>query len=316
MRSIVSGVAGFIGSHLAERLLNEGHKVIGIDKFTPYYSRKIKEDNIKTLLANKNFTFIGQDIIKLKIKKISKDADYIFHLAAQAGVRASWGKDFKIYVDNNISATQVLLESLKENKNLKKLVFASSSSVYGDTKDLPIKEDTLPVPVSPYGVTKLAAEKLCYLYCKNYGVPVVSLRYFSVYGPRQRPDMAFNIFIRKLLAREPLPVFNEGKSTRDFTYVADIVSANILAAKNKVVGEVFNIGGGSRISLNNVIMELEDILKVKPDLQLKENQKGDVQHTWADISKAKKILGYEPKVKIKEGLTEEVKWLQEKLKGG
>ncbi|MFH1825393.1 MAG: GDP-mannose 4,6-dehydratase [Candidatus Firestonebacteria bacterium] len=308
MKCLVTGVAGFIGSHLTERLIKDGYKVTGIDKFTNYYSRKLKENNLKNLTASKKFVFIEGDILKLNLKKIVNDVDYIYHLAAQPGVRASWGDKFKIYINDNILATQVLLEEIKNNKKLKKIVFASSSSIYGDTKILPINEEVLPKPISPYGVTKLAAERLCYLYWKSHRVPVVSLRYFSVYGPWQRPDMAFNIFINNILSGKSLPIF-DALSTRDFTYISDIVKGTILAAKSDFTGEVFNLGGGNRISLGEVIKKISSIMNITPKLDIKGSQKGDVKHTWANISKAKRLLGYKPSVDIDEGLVEEVKWL-------
>lgn len=312
MRCLITGVAGFIGSHLAERLIKDRYKVIGIDKFTDYYSRKLKENNLKNLIASKKFAFIEGDILKLNLKKIVNSVDYIYHLAAQPGVRASWGDKFKVYVDNNILATQVLLEEIKDNKKLKKIVFASSSSIYGDTKILPINEKVLPKPVSPYGVTKLAAESLCYLYWKSYGVPVVSLRYFSVYGPRQRPDMAFNIFANNILSGKPLPIFDV-LSTRDFTYVSDIVQGTILAGKSDFTGEIFNLGGGNRISLGEVIKKISSIMNIMPKLDIKGFQKGDVKHTLADITKAKKLLGYKPLVDVDEGLKAQIKWVKENL---
>lgn len=310
MKSLVTGVAGFIGSHLAEKLVKEGHDVVGIDVFAPYYSKELKKDNIKKLLKNKKFTFIQEDILKTDLKKLLKNIDLVFHLAAQAGVRASWGKYFKVYIDNNIYATQLLLETAKECRKLKKIIFASSSSIYGDTKDLPIREDTLPVPVSPYGVTKLAAEKLCSLYWKNYKVPAVSLRFFSVYGPRQRPDMAFNIFTRNIIQGKTINVFNEGNQTRDFTFVSDIVNGIVLSLKEGVEGGVFNLGGGNRVSLMKVIKIIESILKIKAKIKMDAAQKGDVKDTWADISKAKRILKYNPQVNIEEGLKAEIDWIK------
>jgi UDP-glucose 4-epimerase len=246
MKALVTGCAGFIGSHLTDRLLSEGYDVIGIDCFTDYYSRSIKEANIQDALRNPRFIFIEQDIIEMDA---FPEAEYVFHQAAQAGVRASWGSNFSIYTRNNIEATQKLLEWYKD-KPLTKFVYASSSSVYGDAP-LPMREDMRPEPVSPYGVTKLAAEHLCYLYWKNYGVPTVSLRYFSVYGPRQRPDMGINKFVSAILENLTITVFGDGNQTRDFTYISDIVEANVLAAKFSENGIVFNIGGGSRISVKD-----------------------------------------------------------------
>ena len=303
MKALVTGCAGFIGSHLADRLLREGYDVTGIDCFTDYYSRAIKEENIATALEHKNFELVEEDLLSIDDYP---EVDYVFHEAAQAGVRKSWGKDFEIYTRNNIEATQRLLEFYKDS-NIKKFVYASSSSVYGDA-ELPIKEDSLLKPVSPYGVTKLAGENLCYLYCKNYGVPAISLRYFTVYGPRQRPDMAIHKFVNAILNDEEITVYGKGTQTRDFTYVEDAVEANILSARSNAVGEVFNIGGGSRIHVNELIEKIEEMVAKKADIKYIEKQKGDVRDTWADVSKAKEILHWVPKVNINSGLERFIEW--------
>jgi UDP-glucose 4-epimerase len=232
--------------------------------------------------------------------------DYVFHQAAQAGVRASWGKSFEIYTRNNIEATQKLLEFYKDFA-IKKFVYASSSSVYGDA-ELPMKEDSLLKPVSPYGVTKLAGENLCYLYYKNYGVPIVSLRYFTVYGPRQRPDMAIHKFVKAISNGNEITVYGDGTQTRDFTYVDDAVEANILAAENNIIGEVFNIGGGSRIRVNALIDEIEKIVGKKANMKYIEKQKGDVRDTWADVSKARVMLNWKPKIDIHYGMRKYIGW--------
>jgi UDP-glucose 4-epimerase len=307
MKALVTGCAGFIGSHLVDKLLNLDYKVIGLDCFTDYYSREIKEANISTTQKNNNFEFIEEDI--LDMEKKYPEVDYVFHEAAQAGVRASWGKSFEIYTRNNIEATQKLLEFYKDIK-IKKFVYASSSSVYGDA-ELPMREDSLLKPVSPYGVTKLAGENLCYLYWKNYRVPTVSLRYFTVYGPRQRPDMAIHKFVTAILNNEEITVFGDGTQTRDFTYVDDAVEANFLAAECDSVGEVFNIGGGSRISVSGLIEEIENIMGKNAKIKYVEKQKGDVRDTLADVNKARKELGWKPKVEIEEGLRKFVEWWKE-----
>jgi len=310
MKALVTGGAGFIGSHLVDKLLEQGYEVIGIDCFAEYYAREIKEANMSSALPNKNFKLIEEDILEMNEYP---EVDYIFHEAAQAGVRASWGKSFEIYTRNNIEATQKLLEFYKDRK-LKKFVYASSSSVYGDAK-LPMSEDSLLKPVSPYGVTKLAGENLCYLYWKNYNVPTVSLRYFTVYGPRQRPDMAIHKFVKAISNNKEITVFGDGKQTRDFTFVDDAVEANILAANNDVVGEVLNIGGGSRISVNALIDEIEKIVGKKAKIKYIENQKGDVRDTRADVSKAKKVLGWMPMINIYKGLERHIKWYNKRLEG-
>ena len=225
MKALVTGCAGFIGSSLTDQLLLNGYEVTGIDCFTDYYSREIKEANISSAIRNEHFTFIEKDI--LDINRFPK-VDLVFHQAAQAGVRASWGKNFEIYIRNNIEVTQCLLEWYKD-KPLSKFVYASSSSVYGNAP-LPMHVETRPQPISPYGVTKLAAEHLCFLYSKNFGVPTISLRYFTVYGPRQRPDMAINKFVNAVLNKKEINIYGDGSQTRDFTYISDIVLGNLLAA--------------------------------------------------------------------------------------
>jgi len=318
MRILVTGCAGFIGSHLVDKLLEQGYKVVGMDCFTDYYHREIKEKNIENALKNlslkkkalpkkyhKNakFELIEEDIMNMDN---FPEVDYVFHLAAQAGVRASWGKSFEIYTRNNIEATQKLLEFYKDRK-IKKFVYASSSSVYGDA-ELPMRENSLLKPVSPYGVTKLAGENLCYLYWKNYGVPTVSLRYFTVYGPRQRPDMAIHKFVRAILNEEEITVYGDGTQTRDFTFVDDAKEANILAANREIEGEVFNVGGGSRISVTDLIKLLEETTGKKARINYIEKQKGDVRDTLADTSKISDELNWKPEVKIEEGLKRFVEW--------
>jgi len=318
MKTLVTGCAGFIGSHLVDKLLEQGYEVIGIDCFTDYYPRELKEANIANALKNLSlkkkalpkkyhkdakFELIEEDILNLNEYP---EVDYVFHEAAQAGVRASWGKSFEIYTRNNIEATQKLLEFYKD-REIRKFVYASSSSVYGDA-ELPTKENSLLKPVSPYGVTKLAGENLCYLYWKNYNVPTVSLRYFTVYGPRQRPDMAIHKFVKAILNDDKIEVFGDGTQTRDFTYVDDVVEANILAAANtKIEGEVFNVGGGSRISVNKLTEMIESITGKKARIKHIEKQKGDVGDTLADTSKIS-VLGWKPKVKIEKGLKRFVEW--------
>ena len=303
MKALVTGCAGFIGSHLVAKLLDSDYEVIGIDCFTDYYSRAIKEANLSNALQNNNFKLIEEDILNMhKFPAV----DYVFHQAAQGGVRASWGKSFEIYTRNNIEATQKLLEFYKDFA-IKKFVYASSSSVYGDA-ELPMKEASLLKPVSPYGVTKLAGENLCYLYYKNYGVPIVSLRYFTVYGPRQRPDMAIHKFVKAISNGDEITVYGDGTQTRDFTYVDDAVEANILAAENNIIGEVFNIGGGSRISVNALIDEIEKIVGKKANMKYIEKQKGDVRDTWADVSKARVMLNWKPKIDIHYGMRKYIGW--------
>nr|MDZ8058532.1 GDP-mannose 4,6-dehydratase [Nostoc sp. EkiNYC01] len=308
---IVTGVAGFIGSHLAETLLQQGEEVIGIDEFNDYYDPMLKRKNVAQLNCSPGFSLIQADIQFLDWQKLLKDVDVVYHQAAQAGVRASWGKAFANYTERNINATQVLLEAAKDAKNLTRLVFASSSSVYGDAETLPTHEAICPQPVSPYGITKLAAEFLCGLYHKNFGVPCVSLRYFTVYGPRQRPDMAFHKFFQAILQDEAIPIYGDGQQTREFTFVSDIIAANLAAAiAPEAVGEIFNIGGGSRVVLAEVLDTIEQIVGEPIKRNHIEKAMGDARHTAADISKAQKILGYQPQVSLSEGLIQEWEWIK------
>lgn len=311
MRCLVTGAAGFVGSHLSEALIKKGHKVTGVDCFIDYYPRSLKEKNLQGLKKDKNFTFIEKNLLGIDLKELVSKNDSVFHQAAQAGVRASWGEDFQIYTDCNISATQCLLEACIGMK-LKKFVFASSSSVYGDSRSIPMKEDDTLYPLSPYGVTKMASEALCYLYWKSFSVPTVSLRYFTVYGPRQRPDMAFNRFGRAILDDKEISIYGDGEQTRDFTFFSDIVKANILAMEKGEEGSTYNIGGGSRVSVNEVLKTLENISKKSINVKYHEPQKGDMRHTFADTTKANKELGYQPTVNLKDGLEKEYQW----LKGG
>lgn len=232
MRAIVTGAAGFIGHTLASKLTSDGHDVIGIDSFTPYYDTAIKEENICRIKSSK-FELIRKDILDLDLSSVLDGADVIFHQAGQPGVRKSWGSEFSEYINANISATQYLLESAKGISSLKRFVYASSSSVYGDAERYPTTEMDPTSPISPYGVTKLAAEHLCTLYGKNFGVPTVSLRYFTVYGPGQRPDMAFTRFLRAAVLDDEITIFGDGHQIRDFTYIDDIVQANIIAGTSQ-----------------------------------------------------------------------------------
>jgi UDP-glucose 4-epimerase len=309
MKALVTGCAGFIGSNLTDRLLSEGYDVIGIDSFSDYYSRSIKESNISTALTNHNFLLIEKEILSMDN---FPDVDVVFHLAAQAGVRASWGESFSVYLKDNIQSTQRLLEWYKK-KSIKKFVYASSSSVYGDAP-LPMNEEMRLQPVSPYGVTKLAAEHLCYLYWKNFQVPTIALRYFTVYGPRQRPDMAIHLFVNSIMNENPLTLYGDGSQTRDFTYISDIIEANILASQCSCDGEVFNIGGGSRITVNNLIQEIEQACDRSAKIHYEQYQKGDTLDTHANICKVQKYLGWEPKVSIREGIKKFVLWFNEMKK--
>jgi UDP-glucose 4-epimerase len=313
MKALVTGAAGFIGSTLAERLVDEGVDVVGIDCFTDYYPRPVKERNVSRLLASPRFRFVESRIQDADLPSLVADRTHVFHLAAQAGVRKSWGRDFAIYTENNIEATQVLLEALARAPALERLVYASSSSVYGDNTPMPFREDQMTQPVSPYGVSKLAAEQLCHLYHANFRVPAVSLRYFTVYGPRQRPDMGFHKFLRATILGEPIAVFGDGEQTRDFTFVKDAVAATIAAATKGVPGRVYNIGGGSRVSVNEVLDLIGRIAGRRPGVRVDPAQKGDMRHTYADTSLARADLGFAPAVALEEGLAAEYRWLTEIL---
>lgn len=314
--ALVTGAAGFIGSHLAERLLHENFRVVGLDSFTDYYARRVKETNLQTCLRHPRFTFVEADLGTTDLSALltTHRIRSIFHQAGQAGVRPSWGQDFLPYVERNILATQALLEQvsrLPDKSQIEKFVFASSSSVYGDAEQLPTREDALPAPISPYGVTKLAAEHLCMLYAKQYGLPVIALRYFSVYGPRQRPDMAMHLFINALLRDQPIRVFGDGEQTREMTFVSDIVEANLraLAAPNgDKNARVYNIGGGERTTLNGILEMLGEIAGTRPRLEYVARAAGDHRHGAADISLARRDLGYAPRVPLKEGLLRQFEW--------
>jgi len=305
---LITGVAGFIGSSVARAELERGNDVVGIDCFIDYYPRAIKEHNLKPLVASPRFGFFEKSLLDADLDALLDGVAVVYHQAAQAGVRASWGRDFQIYTQNNVQATQRLLEACKD-RHLR-FVYASSSSVYGNTEQLPMSEDHPTAPVSPYGVTKLAGEHLARLYWTNFGVPTVSLRYFTVYGPGQRPDMAFHRLIKAMLRGEEFAVFGDGDQTRDFTFISDAVAANLAAAERGQSGGIYNIGGGSRVTLNEVIALLERIVGRPARIRHVEPQKGDVRHTYADTSRARSDFGYVPRVGLEEGLRAEVEWIR------
>ncbi len=305
-KALVTGAAGFIGSHLSERLVSDGWTVTGIDSFTDYYDPQRKRNNISGLLGSKEFTLIEEDLNSCRLADHLDGVSCVFHLAAQAGVRRSWGAEFSHYVDSNILATQKLLEAIKGTGI--PIVYSSSSSVYGDTRDLPMREEHVTSPVSPYGATKLSAEHLCELYRVNFGVRYAALRYFTVYGPRQRPDMAFSIFTTAALGGGEIEVFGDGKQTRDFTFVLDAVEANVLASRYEGDGDIFNIGGGSRSSVLEVIEIIRRETGGNPAVRFMEKARGDVLDTWADTSKAQRELGFKPTIGLEEGLKREIEW--------
>jgi UDP-glucose 4-epimerase len=307
---LVTGAAGFIGSMLVDRLLRDGRKVRGVDSFTDYYDPAIKRRNLEEARRSPRFEFVEGDLVDLDLGQLLGDVSCCFHLAAQAGVRASWGRDFLVYIRSNIEATQKLLEAATAVK-LPKLVYSSSSSVYGNARQMPVSEDALPSPVSPYGVTKLSGEQLCALYNYNYGLPVVSLRYFTVYGPRQRPDMAFHKWVRAGLRGEPVEVYGDGTQTRDFTYVDDAVEANVAAMRWRDPFGVFNVGGGATVSVLHVLGIIGLALGRKLQVVHRPRVHGDVDHTHADTRRAATALGWRTTVRVEDGIPAEVAWLRE-----
>ena len=308
MKAVVTGAAGFIGSHVSAALLDSGATVTGVDCFTDYYERPLKDANLATVKGRQGFSFVEGALQDLDLGKILTGATHVFHLAGQAGVRKSWGGDFDVYIRDNIQATQRLLESMARMP-IQKYVYSSSSSVYGNDVPLPMREDTYLQPLSPYGVTKLAAEHLGHLYHANHGVPTVSLRYFTVYGPRQRPDMAFQRFLTAARDGTSITVYGDGEQTRDFTFVADIVAANISAAAQGRPGSVYNIGGGSRVTLNHVLELIQKVTGRTVAIQREPEQKGDMRHTYADTSSARRDLDFNPRVSLENGLAQQYQWL-------
>jgi len=309
LKAVVTGAAGFIGSHLVESLLADGHEVLGIDAFLDFYPRPIKEKNLEAARAHERFQLIEGRIQDLELRGAFDGAGQVFHLAAQAGVRSSWGAEFSLYSDHNVLATQRVLEACV-GAGTPRLVLASSSSVYGDATELPLRETTECRPISPYGVTKLACEHLSYLYGRLHGLPAVSLRYFTVYGPRQRPDMAFNRFLRAALEDCEITIFGDGEQTRDFTFVSDIVKATRAAADSGRPGSVYNVGGGERLSINRVLAIIEEITGRRLRVRRQATQKGDMRDTFADTGAAARDLGFHSSIGPAQGLVREWDWIR------
>jgi nucleoside-diphosphate-sugar epimerase len=299
MTVLVTGAAGFVGSHLVEALLDDGEDVRGVDCFTSYYPRSLKRRNLSLVRSRPGFSLVEADLAEADLPSLLDGVEIAFHLSGQPGVRPSWGSEFSTYVRNNIQATQRLLESMR-GSTIRKLVYASSSSVYGDAESYPTPESISPHPVSPYGVTKLAAEHLCELYRSTFGIPTVSLRLFTVYGPRQRPDMAFSRLIRAAVRGQPFDLYGDGEQTRDFTFVTDVVRAMLDAASSSWCG-VANVGGGARTSMNQVL-EIVEGLCGPVDVTRRAMQEGDVRHTAADTSVAATAFGYAPRTSLPDGL--------------
>ncbi len=310
---LVTGCAGFIGSHLCERLLADGHSVTGIDALTDFYDSQLKRQNLAPLLASKRFSFIFRELLDTE-ESLLQDAEVIFHLAARPGVRTSWGREFETYVRYNILSTQYLLDCASRSRTLKRIVFASSSSIYGDSPTERVKEDQPKNPISPYGVTKLAAEHLCWAYAAQSGIPVVALRLFTVYGPRQRPDMAFHRLIHAALTRTKFVLYGDGDQRRDFTHVQDVVGAFLLAAKSSQPSQAFNIAGGGIVNMNEAVTLVEDLTGVSIEVERVKPQSGDVRQTGADLSRSRDILGYEPRVSLREGLKAQVNDVERTLR--
>jgi nucleoside-diphosphate-sugar epimerase len=308
VRALVTGCAGFIGSHLTESLLADGVDVVGIDCFNDNYGRPIKLRNLDRARAWSSFDFVPVDLARGALQDLVQGADVVYHLAAEPGVRSSWGARFGVYLRNNVVATQRVLEAVLTAPDTR-VVYASSSSVYGHAETYPTAEDARPQPYSPYGVTKLAAEHLCQLYADNLGVKAVSLRFFSVYGPRQRPDMAFTRFCHAALKGEPITVFGDGRQVRDFTFVTDVVWALRAAAdRADLGGRVYNVGGGSQVSMRDVLDLLQELAGRRLEAQFSPAAWGDVRRTAADISRAREELGYEPRVSVPDGLQQQFEW--------
>ena len=304
--ALVTGAAGFIGSHLSERLLKDGAQVTGVDCFTDYYDPLLKRRNLEAALARPGFRLLELDLATADLAALP-EVDVVYHQAAQPGVRASWGADFAIYTQQNVLATQRLLERYR-GCALERFVYASSSSVYGDAERYPTDEALLPRPFSPYGVTKLAAEHLVMLYGRNFGMPVAALRYFTVYGPRQRPDMAFHRFCRAMLLGEPITVYGDGAQSRDFTFIDDAVEANVRAWRRSAPQGVYNVGGGSQVEVREAIRMLEQALGLKADVRFEPRPPGDPLRTRADASRIRADLDFVPSTPIERGLAAEAAW--------
>jgi nucleoside-diphosphate-sugar epimerase len=306
---LVTGAAGFIGSHLAETCLDHGMRVIAVDSLADYYSEQLKRENVRNALARGDYELIHGDLLELDLAPLLSGVDIVFHLAAQPGVRASWGSGFALYTRQNLDAFQRLLEASAGTK-IRRFVYASSSSVYGDAETFPTPEDVALRPVSPYGMTKAAGEQLAAIYHRDFGVPTVGLRYFSVFGPRQRPDMAFHRLIDAAIHDEEFVVFGDGRQTRDFTYVGDAVAGTVAAGTRGRAGSVYNIGGGSRISMAEIFAIVEEITGRKLRLRFEQRQRGDARDTSADVSRATAELGYRPATRIVDGLRRQIEWQQ------
>jgi UDP-glucuronate 4-epimerase len=307
-RALITGAAGFIGSTLADELVGAGWQVRGVDCFSDYYDVGAKRANLACLAGHDSFELVEADLSRDDVAPLLDEVDVVFHQAGQPGVRLSWSDGFGAYVQHNVLATQRLLEGCR-SAQLSRFVFACSSSVYGNAARYPTTEDDLPRPHSPYGVTKLAAEQLCGAYAANWGVPTVSLRYFTVYGPRQRPDMAMHRFVEAALSGTRLPVFGDGEQVRDFTYVQDIVRANVAAAEADVApGTVVNVAGGGSITVNQLLALLSELTGHDVHVERLPEQPGDVRATGGRIERAAELLGWHPETDVASGLAQQIAW--------
>ena len=312
MHALVTGAAGFIGSSLSERLEADGHRVTAVDCLTPHYDPAQKRSNLDALSRLPGCAIVEADLRTTDLAPLLDGVDVVFHQSGQPGVRSSWDSGFPSYLEHNILVTQRLLEAVR-GLPLKRLVFASSSSVYGNAPAYPTSEADLPRPQSPYGVTKLAAEHLCTLYARNWDVPTVSLRYFTVYGPRQRPDMAIHRLFEAALSGEPFPLYGDGAQVRDFTFVDDVVEANLLAATGSVPpGSVVNVSGGSATTLMEVVRIVGELTEGPVELVRYPPQPGDVERTGGSTDRATQLLGWEPRVRLPEGLAAQLAWHKER----
>jgi UDP-glucose 4-epimerase len=311
MRALVTGCAGFIGSHLAESLLRDGHSVVGIDCFNDNYGRPQKLQNVNEMMSWDAFEFVPVDLSRGDLKSLTDDCDVVFHLAAEPGVRPSWRENrYDFYNRNNVLATQHLLSAMRDAP--KRLVYASSSSVYGDSEVFPTPETAVPRPISPYGMSKLSGEHLCHMYEKHFGIETVSLRYFTVFGPRQRPDMAFHRFCRAALEGTQISVYGDGRQTRDFTYVDDVISATRAAAEAGVpTDSVYNIGGGTPASIRDVLDLLREFAGGDLNVEYLSPEAGDVRDTEADTTAARRDLGFAPTTALNDGLLAEFEWVRD-----
>jgi UDP-glucuronate 4-epimerase len=303
IRALVTGAAGFIGSHLSTRLIDEGIEVRGVDCFSAHYARSFKELNVSSLIGEKRFHLIEADLALAKAAELIEDVDVVFHLAARPGVRDSWS-DFSDYVHANVLATRAIFDACAQARI--RVVFASSSSVYGDTPQLPVKEDVDLHPVSPYGATKAMTELLAGAYASAFGLDAVGLRYFTVYGPRQRPDMGLSRFIEAATAGDPLHVFGDGLQLRDMTYVGDAVAATVAAAERGAPGALYNVASCAPRSLLEILGMLEEVLGLELSREHEERKAGDVRDTWGAIENARRDLGYEPATPLRAGLEQQV----------